>query len=68
MSDLAFVDGGSKAPATAVNEAVTDGEASIEVKGSYSTKARHKLGRVCLGNSGHTLQARWFDYASLSKH
>ena len=40
VSDLAYVDGGSKAPSTAAHDDAGDGEAAIEVKGSYSTKAR----------------------------
>jgi len=40
VTDLAYVDGGSKAPSTAAHDDAGDGEAAIEVKGSYSTKAR----------------------------
>ena len=40
VSDLAYVDGGSKALSTAAHDDTGDGEAAIEVKGSYSTKVR----------------------------
>jgi len=45
VSDLAYVDGGSKAPSTAAHNDARDGETAIEVKGSYSTKARSEQHR-----------------------
>ena len=42
VSDLAYVDGGGRnAPAATTQGTEADGEAAVEVKGSYSTKVRN---------------------------
>ena len=66
MSNLAYVDGGSQASTSARN-AACDGEAAIEVKGSYSTKARQKHCPSLFRNTQDAV-TNWFVHTAHTKH